>query len=158
PDISSSASTTMDLPAPVSPVSAVKPDFSSSSAWSTRTRSRNCRCVSMGLVAVAAVIGRAVRTAAPMQFRAQQPVIVVTRRMQQGNLSIRRLDIQVVALFEGAERRTVAGDLGARLEAIRHAQLDFAPRPHHDGTVAQGMRTDGGQHPHIEIGLDDGAA
>ena len=100
----------------------------------------------------------AVRAAAPMQFGAQQPVVVITRRMQQGDLRVGALDVQIVALLEVADGAAVAGDLGARLEAIRHAQLDLAARAHHDGTVAQGMRADGRQHPDIEVGLDDGAA
>src|ERR1700732_3592632 len=43
----SKASTTIDFPAPVSPVSAVRPGPKSSSASSTMTRSRSCRWVSM---------------------------------------------------------------------------------------------------------------
>ena len=37
--------------------------------------------------------------AAPMQLGAQQPIVVIARRMQQGDLRIGRFDIQVIALL-----------------------------------------------------------
>src|SRR3984957_11091881 len=67
----------------------------------------------------------AVSTAAPMKLGAQQPVVVIARRMQQRDLHIRALDIQVVALSQSADGRAVASHLRAGLETIRHAQLNL---------------------------------
>src|ERR1700720_3396596 len=86
----------------------------------------------------------AVSTAAPMQLGAQQPVVVIARRMQQRDLHIGALDIQVVALSQSADGRAVAGYLRAGLETIRHAQLNLTAGAHDDRSVAQGVRADGG--------------
>ncbi len=45
----------------------------------------------------------AVAAASPVQLGAQQPVVVIARRMQQGDLRIGALDIQIVALLEIAD-------------------------------------------------------
>ena len=84
---SMTASTKMDLPAPVSPVSAVSPDRNSRSTASMMAKSRMERWVSMafgggGLVR-GAVLGYRVRAAAPVELRAQYAEVVVAGRVQQ---------------------------------------------------------------------------
>ena len=91
-------------------------------------------------------------------FERSKPVVVIARRMQQRDLRIGALDIQIIALLEIADGAAVAGHLRARFGAIRHAQLNLAAGAHHDRPVAQGVRADGRQHPHVEIRFDDGSA
>src|SRR5450631_460619 len=157
PAMTSSASTTMDFPAPVSPVSAVRPGPKSSSASSTMTKSRSCRCVSKcRLLAVAVAV--AVAAEAPMKFGAQQAVIVVARRVQQSDLCVGALDEQRIALLQIANAGAVARHLGMRPEAIRHTQLNGAAGAHHNRPIAQRVWADGRQNPHVEIRLEDGPA
>ncbi len=68
-----------------------------------------------------------------MQLRTQQPVVIIARRVEQGDLRIGALDAQVVALFEVAHGGAITRHLRARLEAIRHPQLNLAPGAHDNG-------------------------
>jgi len=78
--------------------------------------------------------------------------------VQQGDLRIGAFHVQIVALREITDRRAVASHLCPRFEAIGHAQLNLAAGAYHDGAVAQGVRANGSEHPHVQIRLDDGAA
>src|SRR5438105_10589378 len=101
PASSCSASTTIDLPAPVSPVSTVSPGRNSSSTESMRAKSRICRWLSMAEPQPSALDA----AAAPVQLRAQDLVVIVRRRMQQRHVLARRAGLQALAGHERAEYR-----------------------------------------------------
>ncbi len=80
PRTSPIASTRIDLPAPVSPVSTVMPESNSTSSFSTIAKSRTCRFISIGYSTfpVSAV-------ASPKQLGAQNTVEIIAGRMYQCN-------------------------------------------------------------------------
>src|SRR5579862_7784037 len=104
PASSCNASTMIDLPAPVSPVSTVSPGRSSSSTESMMAKSRICRCVSMVFLALEAA-------AAPVELGAQHLVVVVTLRMQERHALGGEAHLEPVLWFEGPEDDAVAGDV-----------------------------------------------
>ena len=86
PSASASASTSMDLPAPVSPVSTVKPGSRSSSISSSTARWRMCRRVSMAYSGAATARGMVVPS--PVQLVTQNLEVVIAARMYQFNALI----------------------------------------------------------------------
>src|ERR1700719_4133001 len=91
--------------------------------------------------------------AAPVKFGAEQAIVVVARRMQQGDSSVRTVDKERIAMLEIADDGAIAGTLAARSDTVRHAQLHRAAGTDHDRPVAQGVRADGRQHPDVEVRL-----
>ena len=91
PAASSSASTRMDLPAPVSPVSTVRPEASSSSAASMIAKSRIWICSSTRASILRFGSLHAI-AASPAQLRAQDAEIVVVLRVQQRHARACRCD------------------------------------------------------------------
>jgi len=75
--------------------------------------------------------------------------------MQQGDPGVRAVDKERIAMLEIADHGAVAGDLTARPDPLRHAQLHRAAGTDHDRPVAQGVRADGRQDPDVEVRLDD---
>ena len=87
-----------------------KPSDRSSSAASTMARSRICRCVSIDPASTDRL--SVARAASPMEFRAQDAVVIVAGRMQERSGHRRSFDAQRVP---GVARQSgrIAGDLRA---------------------------------------------
>src|SRR6185312_9266078 len=155
PASSCRASTSIDLPAPVSPVSTVSPARSSSSMASMMAKSRTAKRMSIGRGSGGSALGAA---APPVELGAQQAVIVVTGRVQQRDPLTRRLDLQPVPGSDLAENRSVAGDLRARVGALQQLDLDRRVRGDNYRAIGERMRADRRDDERIEVRLDDGAA
>src|SRR5262245_30479902 len=132
PHKSCSASTTMDLPAPVSPVSTVSPGRNSSSIESMIAKSRICRWVSIVALSPRKIAATA---AAPLELGAQEAVVVVVGGMQQRDALPRRLDLE-----HGIRRHVVDDDAIARhlpvaLVTLDQPDFDDRARGHHHRPV-----------------------
>src|SRR5918999_3502425 len=115
------ASTRMDLPAPVSPVSTEKPRSSSRLALSTITKLRISSARSM-LFAVL------VQDLAPAQLLAQGGEVAVAGRMHEAHRVGRALEHQAIALGHVGERETV--EVRARVRRPEKLDLDDAAVAH----------------------------
>src|ERR1700722_20905640 len=93
-----------------------------------------------------------------MKLRTQQPVIVVTGRVQQGDALVSRLPLQSVALLDAAQPPAVAGELRAGLRIFEQLHFDYRASRHHDGAAGQCVRADRRHHHDIELRLDDRSA
>src|SRR5450631_1436107 len=153
PARSCSASTTMDLPAPVSPVSTVKPGRHSISMASMMAKSRICSEVSTGSSA-----GVIVTATAPMQLRAQEPIEVVTYRVQQRHPLLRLFDEQAIPGLDFGAHRAVAHQLRTRVVALEESQLDARARRDDERAVRQGVRAYWRHDEHVEMRFDDRSA
>src|SRR5512138_1057959 len=116
PTRSSIASTRMDLPAPVSPVSTVKPPASSSEARSISTKSRTSRARSTSAFLA--------QRFAPAQLLAQRGEVAVAGRMHEAHDVGRALEDQAIALLHVGERQAV--EIHARIERMLEDDLDHA--------------------------------
>src|SRR4029077_5510679 len=125
PTNSSIASTRIDLPAPVSPVSTENPGSSSRLARSTMTKSRISSARSK-------LFAPLVEHLAPAQLLAQRSEVAVARRMHEAHRVGRALERQAVALGHVGEREAV--EVRAHVDAAQ--QLDFD-----DAAVAHAHRT-----------------
>src|SRR6185312_8025611 len=144
-----SASTRMDLPAPVSPVSTVMPGFSSSSSVSMMAKSRMRMCVSMSA---------RMAPASPMEFRAQDFIVIVAAWMDEADAFVRALHPHPVAGLQCLRVLSIPGDLGAAAVGVADADLDAAAASHHQRPVAEGMGADGDQRDGVHGGVQDGPA
>src|ERR1700733_104464 len=149
PHSSYSASTMIDLPAPVSPVSTVSPGLNSSSTASIIAKSRICRWRSTA----SALVRQSADT--PMQLGAQQPEVVVARRMQQRNRAPGGGDLEPAARIEFPELGGVAVDLRPGTALATQADIDSRLAGYDDRAVRQRVRTDRRHHQHVEAGIDD---
>src|SRR3569833_3514308 len=92
---------------------------------------------------------------APMELGAQQLVIIMACRMQQGNGFRGRLDTQPVAGLQLSQYSAVTRDLRARVRTLQQPNLNLRPRRHDNRSVGQCMGADGRNYEHVEVRLDD---
>ena len=175
PTRSPSASTRIDFPAPVSPVSAVIPGAQSSSRRSMTASDRIVRCESTtGAVRPMPLLPDAPsgspgippgspgpmphsrsKPLAPVQLRPQCRVVFVAGGMDEAKIG-------AVACGSGCGRRPPVPPPSARhRRAARRSprrvqhDLDHAPATDHDGAARQRMRADRDQHDGIERRVQD---
>ena len=96
--------------------------------------------------------------AAPMQLRAQQPEVVVARRVQQRDAICGRLDDEPRTRLEIAEQHAVAGDLRPRGGPRDQTHFQAAVPADHDRPVGQRVRRDRRDDNRAELRMDDRAA
>src|SRR3989338_523218 len=100
PSASARASMTMDLPAPVSPVSTVRPASSSSSRRSMMAKSRMARCASIS------------ELLAPEQLLAQHVEVTAAGRVDELHRRLGAAHVDMVVVLERIARLAVEADIG----------------------------------------------
>ena len=151
PASSCSASTRIDLPAPVSPVSTVSPGRSSSSTASMMAKSRICRCVSMRFSA------RSCR--GPSAAWSAAAEVIVAGRVQQRDALARRVRTSRRSAGVKSPSTTPSQVTCAWVSArSMQAHLDDRGGGDHDRPVREGVRADRRDHQHRQVRLDDRAA
>ena len=158
PSTRARASTRMDLPAPVSPVSTVIPVPNSTSTWSTMAKFLTWRLVSIGLVCVLRVRHALATVATPMQLRAQDLVVVVARWVDQADALLCVTHQQPIFRQQFADRVAIDGNLRLGVGALHNLHLNLHGRGHYDRSIAERVRADWHQHDCIKRGFDDRAA
>src|SRR5262249_6808059 len=148
PTSSSIASTRIDLPAPVSPVSTENPGSSSRLALSTITKSRISSARSK-------LFASLVEHLAPAQLLPQRGEVAVARRMHEAHRVGRALEQQPVAIGHVREREPV--EMRAHVDAAQQLDLDRAAVAHAHGTRGQRMRVERHQRERRHGGMQDRA-
>ena len=152
PVASARASTRMDLPAPVSPVSAVNPGSISNSAESTTARFRIARWVSMD--ARSAGFLRC-RPLAPVQLFPEHGKVVVVGGMDQIQPARRTGHVQRLAVFQNAQTDAVATQGRSHAAVCGNRQRDLGGAGYDQRPVVKLVRTDGHQDRGVQTRVDD---
>src|SRR5437879_3744746 len=145
------ASTSIDLPAPVSPVSTVNPSAKSTDDSSISTNPRMSSARSTALLQVAVLL----EYFAPAQLLAQRGEVAVARRVHEAHRVRRALEQQAVALLHVGERKAV--EMRARVERAHQHDLDHHAVAHAHRARGKGVRVERHQRERRHRGMQDRA-
>src|SRR6266850_1410258 len=151
PTSSSMASTSIDFPAPVSPVSTVNPSPKSMDDSSISTNPRMSSARSTVLLQVAVLL----EYFAPAQLLAQRGEVAVARRVHEAHRVRRALEQQAVALLHVGERKAV--EMRARVERAHQHDLDHHAVAHAHRARGKGVRVERHQRERRHRGVQDRA-